>query len=139
MDTHKRYTRIHKQDEISILVVDDSVSTREIEISMLELEGYTVVGAVDGVDALEKIRTSRFNLIISDLNMPRMDGLKLLENIRNDETLVNLPVIFVTTVNEAESRKKAELLGVNRYILKTDFEQDNLISAVKELVAGLGV
>lgn len=139
MDTHKRFSNTHTQDQISILVVDDSVSTREIEMSMLELEGYSVVGAVDGVDALEKIRSSRFNLIVSDFNMPRMDGLKLLENIRNDESHANLPVIFVTTVDDVETRKKAEDLGVSRYILKSSFEQDNLIQAVKELVSGLGV
>jgi len=138
MDTRKRFTGALQQEKISILVADDSVSTREIEISMLELEGYSVVGAVDGLDALEKIRSSRFNLVVSDLNMPRMDGLKLLENIRSDEALANLPVIFVTTVDEGESRKRAEALGVNRYILKSSFEQDNLISAVKELVSGSG-
>jgi two-component system chemotaxis sensor kinase CheA len=138
MDTHKRFTKEDKQEQISILVVDDSVSTREIEISMLELEGYAVTGAVDGVDALLKIRSSRFDLVVSDLNMPRMDGLKLLENIRSDETLASMPVIFVTTVDEGESRKKAEDLGVNKYILKSTFKQDNLISAIRELVSGPG-
>jgi CheY-like chemotaxis protein len=134
MDTHRRFTAAKQVERPAILVVDDSISTREIEMSMLELEGYEVLGAVDGVDALEKIRAGRFDLIVSDLNMPRMDGLKLLENIRSDEALKGLPVIFVSTVNEPETRRKAELLGVDRYILKSSFEQDNLISTVRELI-----
>ena len=116
-----------RQEKPTILVVDDSISTREIEISMLELEGYEVIGAVDGVDALEKIRGGRFDLVVSDLNMPRMDGLKLLENIRSDESLKSLPVVFVTAVDEPETRKKAESLGADKYILKSSFEQDDLV------------
>lgn len=139
MDTHRRFTASKLQEKPTILVVDDSISTREIEMSMLELEGYDVLGAMDGVDALEKLHGTRVDLIVTDLNMPRMDGLKLLENIRSDEALKRLPVVIVTTVDERETRAKAESLGVDRYILKSSFDQDNLISAVRELVSGTGV
>jgi two-component system chemotaxis sensor kinase CheA len=136
MDTHRRFVSEKSQERPSILVVDDSISTREIEISMLELEGYEVVGAADGVDALEKIRAGRFAAVVSDLNMPRMDGLKLLENIRNDDSLNYLPVVFVTTVEEPEQRKRAEELGASKYILKSRFDQDDLVGALRELVSG---
>jgi chemotaxis protein histidine kinase CheA/CheY-like chemotaxis protein len=138
MDTHRRFIASKQQERPTVLVVDDSISTREIEISMLELEGYDVVGAVDGVDALEKIRARRFDVIVSDLNMPRMDGLKLLENIRNDDSLKALPVVLVTTVEEPEVRKKAERLGASKYILKSSFEQDDLVGALRELVSAVG-
>ncbi len=135
MDTHRRFVPSTQARRPTILVVDDSISTREIELSMLELEGYEVVGAVDGVDALEKVRGGRFDLVVSDLNMPRMDGLKLLENIRNDESLRSLPVVFVSAVEDPETRGMAARLGANGYILKSSFEQDDLIDAVRALVA----
>jgi len=138
MDTHRRFAAADQQEKPMILVVDDSISTREIEMSMLELEGYSVVGAVDGVDALEKIHAAHFDLIVSDLNMPRMDGFKLLENIRSDEQLKGLPVVFVSTVNEPEIHRKAEALGADKFILKSSFEQDDLISTVRELIARAG-
>ncbi len=138
MDTHKRFSNAAQREKPMVLVVDDSISTREIEMSMLELEGYSVVGAIDGLDALEKIRGSHFDIVISDINMPRMDGMKLLENIRRDESLKALPFIFVSTVEEPELRAQAEALGANRYILKSSFEQDNLISAVRDLIAMAG-
>jgi len=118
-----------------VLVADDSISTREIVLSMLGLEGYETLGAIDGLDALEKLHGTSVDLIVSDLNMPRMDGLKLLENIRNDEALKRLPVIIITTVDDEATRDKAASLGVDRYILKSSFEQDNLVSAARELLA----
>jgi two-component system, chemotaxis family, sensor kinase CheA len=137
MDTHKRFAARAEASKPNILVVDDSVSTREIEISMLELEGFDVIGAVDGLDALDKLHTGNFSLVVSDLNMPRMDGFKLLENLRNDEQFRALPVIFVTTVDDPALKGRAAELGVSKYILKSSFDQDNLISAVKELLIGV--
>ncbi|MBU0936003.1 MAG: response regulator [Spirochaetes bacterium] len=134
MDTRKRFSASAHLEKPTVLVVDDSISTREIEISMLSLEGYNVIGAMDGVDALEKIHAMHMDLIVSDLNMPRMDGLQLLENIKNDEALSQLPVILVTTVDDPEIRAKADLLGASRYILKSTFDQDNLIQAVRQLL-----
>jgi two-component system chemotaxis sensor kinase CheA len=135
MDAHKRYVSRELHAKPNVLVVDDSVSTREIEISMLELEGFDVTGAVDGLDALEKLRAGNFDLVVSDLNMPRMDGFNLLENLRNDEQYKELPVIFVTTVDDAGVKSRARDLGVSRYILKSSFDQDNLIMTVRELLA----
>lgn len=135
MDTHRRFAATARQARPSILVVDDSASTREIEMSMLELEGFEVTGAIDGVEALEKVHAARFDLVVSDLNMPRMDGLKLLENMRADESLRDLPVVFVTTVGDEETRRRAGELGADAYIQKSDFEQDDLVGTVRALLA----
>ena len=105
---------------------------------MLELEGYEVVGAFDGVDALEKLRESRFDLVVSDLNMPRMDGLQLLENIRNDEAIKGVRFVFVTTVDDPATRAQAAALGADKYILKSSFEQDDLVDSVQALISGPG-
>lgn len=135
MDTHRRFSSARRSRKPSVLVADDSASTREILVTMLELEGYDVTGAVDGMDALKRLQSGTFDLVVSDLNMPRMDGLKLLENIRSDEERRGLPVIIVTTVAEADTRKRAKSLGANRYILKSSFDQDDLVDAVRELLA----
>lgn len=135
MDTRRRYVSSGPAKKATILVVDDSISTREIMLSMLHLEGYDVLSAVDGVDALEKLRSTRTNLIVSDLNMPRMDGLKLLENVRADENLSDIPIIIVTTVDDPQIKNKANLLGADRYILKSSFDQDNLLDAVHSLIS----
>ncbi len=138
MDTHRRFQASGAQEKPTILVVDDSISTREIEMSMLELEGYEVAGAFDGVDALEKLRETRFDLVVSDLNMPRMDGLQLLENIRNDEAIKGVRFIFVTTVDDPATRQQAASLGADKYILKSSFEQDDLVDSVRALISGPG-
>lgn len=138
MDTHRRFQASGAQEKPTILVVDDSISTREIEMSMLELEGYEVTGAFDGVDALEKLRETRFDLVVSDLNMPRMDGLQLLENIRNDEAIKGVRFVFVTTVDDPATRAQAAALGADKYILKSSFEQDDLVDSVRALIAGTG-
>jgi chemotaxis protein histidine kinase CheA/ActR/RegA family two-component response regulator len=138
MDRLPRYAGQGAADRPSVLVVDDSTSTREIELSLLGLEGFDVVGAIDGVDALEKLRAAHFDLIVSDLNMPRMDGFKLLENVRGDPDLESIPVVLVTTVEDPESRRRAEALGVSRYILKSSFDQDDLAAAARELLAARG-
>jgi len=138
MDTHRRFQASGAQEKPTILVVDDSISTREIEMSMLELEGYEVAGAFDGVDALEKLRETRFDLVVSDLNMPRMDGLQLLENIRNDEAIKGVRFVFVTTVDDPATRRQAAALGADKYILKSSFEQDDLVDSVRALISGPG-
>jgi two-component system chemotaxis sensor kinase CheA len=138
METHKRYSLESGKAKPMVLVVDDSISTREIEESMLELEGFDAVGARDGVDALEKLRGGRFDVIITDIAMPRMDGVKLLENVSRDESLARIPVIVVSTAEDPETRKRVTELGAKRYIQKSSFDQDNLIIAVKELIAAKG-
>lgn len=135
MDTHKRFSATDAAEKKSILVVDDSASTREILLSMLYLEGYDVVGAVDGVDALEKLKNTNFSLVVSDLNMPRMNGLKLLENLKAAPALAEIPLIIITTVDDAGTKARARQLGASAYILKSSFEQDNLLASIEEVLS----
>ena len=118
----------------SILVVDDSHTTRHIEQIILEAEGYKVSTACDGIEALEKMKMYNFDLVISDVKMPRMDGFVLIHNIRHTEGLKNIPVIFITSVFEADTQEKVFSLGANGYIVKSDFERENLVAKVKELL-----
>lgn len=118
----------------SILVVDDSHTTRHIEQIILEAEGYKVSTACDGIEALEKMKMYNFDLVISDVKMPRMDGFVLIHNIRHTEGLKNIPVIFITSVFEADTQEKVISLGANGYIVKSDFERENLVAKVKELL-----
>ena len=118
----------------SILVVDDSHTTRNIEKIILEAENYTVSTAVDGIDALEKMKQHSFDLVVTDVKMPRMDGFVLLHNMRHKEELKDIPVIMVSSVFESDTLEKAKNLGAQGYIVKSDFERENLTAKVKELL-----
>ena len=125
----KKTPKIH-----SILVVDDSHTTRHIEQIILEAENYNVATAVDGIEALEKMKQHKFDLVVTDVKMPRMDGFVLLHNMRHKEELKNIPVILVTSVFEKDTLEKAKDLGAQGYIVKSDFERENLTAKVKELL-----
>ena len=118
----------------SVLVVDDSHTTRHIEQIILEAENYNVSTAVDGIDALEKMKQHRFDLVVTDVRMPRMDGFVLLHNMRHKEELKNIPVIMVSSVFESDTLDKAKNLGAQGYIVKSDFERESLTAKVKELL-----
>ncbi len=125
----KKAPKIH-----SILVVDDSHTTRHIEQIILEAENYNVATAVDGIEALEKMKQHQFDLVVTDVRMPRMDGFVLLHNMRHKEELKDIPVIMVSSVFEKDTLEKAKDLGAQGYIVKSDFERENLTAKVKELL-----
>ena len=108
---------------ISILVVDDSLTTRTLEKSILEAHGYKVLVAVDGLDALEKLRTQTADLVISDIQMPRMDGFGLLQALKKDPRLDRIPVIMVTSLDRPEDQQRGLSLGAGAYIVKRKFDQ----------------
>ncbi|SEP97761.1 two-component system, chemotaxis family, sensor kinase CheA [Treponema bryantii] len=118
----------------SVLVVDDSHTTRHIEQIILEAENYNVSTAVDGIDALEKMKQHKFDLVVTDVKMPRMDGFVLLHNMRHKEEFKNIPVIMVSSVFESDTLDKAKNLGAQGYIVKSDFERESLTAKVKELL-----
>jgi chemotaxis protein histidine kinase CheA/ActR/RegA family two-component response regulator len=118
----------------SILVVDDSLPTREIESEILKTEGYFVDTAADGAQALKAAKTKHYDLICTDLNMPVMDGFMLTENIRKNEELSHIPIIVISSFASEENQKRAAMLGASRYIIKSSFNNHNLIEAVKELI-----
>lgn len=119
-----------------LLVVDDSFSTREIEKSILEFEGYTVETAVDGIEALEMLKTRNFHLVVTDLNMPRMDGVTLVQNLKRDERYRDIPVIVVSSEKDAVKRKTLAGLGATSFLDKADFDRGDLAQEVHRLLSG---
>jgi two-component system chemotaxis sensor kinase CheA len=111
---------VHKMHKIhSILVVDDSHTTRHIEKIILEAENYNVTTAVDGIDALEKMKQHEFDLVVTDVKMPRMDGFVLIHNMRHMEELKHIPVIVISSVFESDTEEKnqeARRAGLHRKV-----------------------
>lgn len=120
----------------SILVVDDSKPTREIESDILSSEGYFVDTAEDGAQALKAVKTKQYDLVCTDLDMPVMNGFLLIENIRKNEELVDLPIIVISSKANEEDQNRAYQLGASRYIIKNSFNNHNLLEAVYELIGG---
>lgn len=118
-----------------LLIADDSFTTRELLRSILQSAGYDVTTAVDGQDALDKLRAdNRYDLVVSDVEMPRMDGFGLTSNIRSDPVLTHLPVIIVTSLHSDEHKRRGVQAGAQAYIVKSQFDQANLLSAVRDLL-----
>ncbi len=118
-----------------ILVVDDSSTIRELEKTILISAGYEVDEAVDGVDALAKVAKNSYDLLVVDVQMPRMDGLTFTEKIKADERYSDIPVIIVTTLEKEEDRKRGIAAGADAYIVKKAFDQANLLSVIEQLIA----
>ena len=118
----------------TVLVVDDSFNTREIEKSILEAYGYTVVTAEDGEAAFEMTRETLYDLVITDVEMPRLDGFSLTERLRGDPRYMNIPIIIVTSREKDEDKKRGITVGANAYIVKGAFDQSNLIETVRSLI-----
>jgi CheY-like chemotaxis protein len=121
----------------SILVVDDSLPTREIESEILTSEGYLVDMAADGAEALKAAKNKHYDLICTDINMPVMDGFMLTENIKKNEALSHIPVIVISSRDSEEDQKRAAKLGASRYIIKNSFNNHNLLEAVRDLIGGI--
>jgi two-component system, chemotaxis family, sensor kinase CheA len=125
---------VRERAAISILVVDDSLTTRTLEKSILEAHGYKVRVAVDGLDALEKLRTQTADLVISDIQMPRLDGFGLLQALKKDPRLTRIPVIMVTSLDRPEDQERGLSLGAGAYIVKRKFDQAELLSAIRQML-----
>lgn len=117
-----------------ILVVDDSITTRTLEQSILEAHGFRVKVAVNGLDALELLQHEPFDLVITDVQMPEMDGLELLASIKADPALAATPVIVVTSLYEDADRRRGLELGASAYLVKQKFEQQELLDVIAQLL-----
>ncbi|MGC2061371.1 MAG: hybrid sensor histidine kinase/response regulator [Thermodesulfovibrionales bacterium] len=120
--------------DINILVVDDSVNTREIEKNILEAYGYRVTIAGDGMEALEMTGESKYDLVITDVEMPRLDGFSLTERLRSDSFYKDVPIIIVTSREKDEDKKRGSSVGADAYIVKGAFDQSNLVETVQNLI-----
>ncbi|HEY9074083.1 MAG TPA: response regulator, partial [Desulfobaccales bacterium] len=118
----------------AILVAEDSITARTLLKNILEGAGYRVETAVDGLDAFGKLRGAAFDLVVSDVDMPRMNGFDLTERIRRDRELGETPVVLVTALESREDRERGIEVGANAYIVKSSFDQSNLLETVKRLI-----
>jgi two-component system, chemotaxis family, sensor kinase CheA len=117
-----------------ILVVDDSSVTRTMVKGILELAGYRVQVAADGMQAWELLRSRPFDLLVSDVNMPEMSGFDLTEKVRSDRLLRHVPVILVTALDSLEDQARGADVGADAYITKGAFNDERLIDAVRSFV-----
>lgn len=117
-----------------ILIIDDSPTMRQLlSFAVKRLSGVETVDASDGVDGYKKLTNGKFDLVLADINMPVMDGLKLVSIIRGNPDYKDIPIVMVTTEGGKEDREKALSLGANAYITKP-IQATNVLSVVKELL-----
>jgi chemotaxis protein histidine kinase CheA len=130
----KILTPKEKKKDRKILVVDDSSTARELEKSILEAHGYTVDTAVDGLDAINNLNKAKFSLVVSDVEMPKMDGFELCKTLNNSEAYKDIPVVIVTTLEKEEDKRRGIEVGAAAYIAKGAFNRTNLLDAVERLI-----
>ncbi|MCU0490657.1 MAG: hybrid sensor histidine kinase/response regulator [Chloroflexaceae bacterium] len=117
-----------------LLVTDDSFTTREMMRSILQSAGYTVTTAFDGMDALDKLRVQTYDLLVSDVEMPRMTGFQLTASVRRELGNTSMPVIIITSLASDEHRQQGMEAGAQAYIVKSQFNQDNLLGTIQQLL-----
>ncbi|MDP2809063.1 MAG: response regulator [Rhodocyclaceae bacterium] len=117
-----------------ILVVDDSITTRTLEESILTGAGYRVTVAVDGESAWDKLRRDSFDLVVTDIEMPGMNGFDLTRRIKQDERLAQLPVVIVTSLGSDEDRRRGMEAQADAYIVKSSFESRELLEVIGQLL-----
>jgi two-component system chemotaxis sensor kinase CheA len=117
-----------------VLVAEDSITSRMLLKGILDSAGYDVKTAVDGMDAFTSLRAERFDALVSDVEMPRLNGFDLTARVRADRNLADLPVILVTALESREDRERGIDVGASAYLVKSDLDQSNLLEALRRLV-----
>ncbi len=117
-----------------ILVAEDSITSRTLIKNILETAGYLVTTAIDGDDGYTKARIGDFDLVVSDVDMPRMNGFELTAKIKGDKKLSEIPVILLTALESREDKEHGIEVGADAYIVKSSFDQGNLLEVIKKLI-----
>ncbi len=117
-----------------LLIAEDSITSRTLLQTILERAGYEVTTAVDGVDALTKLHGAAFDALVTDVDMPRMNGFELTRRVRLDEALRTLPVVLVTALESRKDRAYGLEVGASAYVVKSSFDQDDLLDTLRSLV-----
>lgn len=133
--SRERMARPEPSRQKRILIVDDSATTRGLEKTILLSAGYSVDEAIDGIDALAKLKKAEYDLLVVDVQMPRMDGLTLTKRMRADDRYENIPIVMVTTLDKEEDRQRGVEAGADAYIIKRAFDQASLLSVIEQLTA----
>ncbi len=120
--------------KLTILIAEDSLITAELEKNILENNGYEVDLAVDGMDAMDKLYTRKYDLLVTDIDMPRMNGFELTAKVRAGKKYNNIPIIVVTAREKVEDKRRGIEVGADAYILKKEFDQGNLLNTIKRLI-----
>ena len=120
--------------EKSILIVEDSFTSRTLLKNILEAAGYIVTTAIDGQEGFTRLRSDTFDAVVSDIEMPRMNGFELTQKIRSDKILSEIPVILVTSLDSRKDRERGIEAGADAYIVKSSFDQGNLLAVLERLI-----
>jgi CheY-like chemotaxis protein len=132
---------VSEEDKIhrKILLVEDSLIAREVEKSIFESIGFTVDTAIDGLDGLEKLETGSYDMVVTDLEMPRLDGFGLVRHIRNQSKYEDLPLMIISTRESAEDRMRAMESGADTYMVKQHLNGDEILKNVQALLGSVSI
>ena len=128
------YTFLQELKKPAILLVEDSITIRTQVKRILEGAGYDVTAAVDGLDGFNKLKSKNFDAVVSDIQMPNLDGLALTAKIRQQKEYTELPIILVTTLADDEDKKRGADAGADAYLTKGNFDQQLLLDTLKRLI-----
>ncbi|MDA8327112.1 MAG: response regulator, partial [Nitrospiraceae bacterium] len=124
------------QREMKVLIVDDCRTTRKLLSFYIKAKGFDVATAENGLDAMSKVAQGDINMIITDLNMPFMDGIELIKTLKADPSRAHIPVLMVTTEKDAEEKKRAYDAGVNGFMMKP-VSSDDVVKNVKNIMKNI--
>jgi len=132
----RRKKAVEAKEDIkkSILVIEDSITTRTLEVSILESAGYGVVAAMDGQDGYSKLTNQKFDLIVTDIQMPHMDGFTFTQKVKSEPQYQHIPVILLTSFESPSEKKRGVEVGADAYITKSSFDQNNLLDTITRLL-----
>ena len=134
VETHERIKREKKEVKKNILIAEDSITSRTLLKNILQSVGYNVKTTVNGAEAYSEVTTNKFDLVVSDIEMPRMNGFELVSKIRKNKDIKEIPVILVTGLESDEDKKRGIDVGADAYIVKRSFDQSNLLNIVSKLI-----
>jgi two-component system chemotaxis sensor kinase CheA len=117
-----------------VLVVDDSITTRTLEKSILEAHGYRVRLSVDGRDAIAQLRSDPTDIVVSDIEMPHVNGFELVRSMKSDRSLADIPIVLVTSRDDPEDRRRGLELGADAYVVKQRFDQAELLRTIGQII-----
>lgn len=134
VDSRQTFIEISEPRRRQVLVVDDSITTRTLEKNILENAGFSVIVAANGQEAWGLLQYESLDVVVADIDMPRMDGIELTNRIKKDQRHQNTPVILVTSLESPQDKIKGMEAGADAYIVKSDFDQQELLKSIERLI-----